>query len=159
MNIHIWIRQLPTQGMSTIYRSQPHEVTVSRKKRRIHFSTALTEAANQEGWKGYPVGRETATAVTTNHLLSSLQNKPVSSEKKLKMPSRDIKEKISGNQNQLSARMTGWSLCDNTLLKSFWQKRRGNTTVYIMIVTFKVSTTERDRERERGSTRETERLF
>lgn len=69
------------------------------------------------GWWGYPVGEETATAVKTNLLLSSLQNKPVSSAKKWKMPSRDIKEKISGNKNQLSAQMTT-RVCNNTSLKS-----------------------------------------
>lgn len=38
-----------------------------------HFFKVSTNAANQQGC--YPVETETATAVTTNHLLSSLQSK------------------------------------------------------------------------------------
>lgn len=44
--------------------------------------TVSTNATNQQGRRGYHVGTETTTTVTTNHLLFSLQNKPASSEKK-----------------------------------------------------------------------------
>lgn len=40
------------------------------------------EKGGSGGRVGYPAWIETATAAETNHLLSSLQNKPVSSEKK-----------------------------------------------------------------------------
>lgn len=97
------------------------------------------------GWWGYPVGEETATAVKTNLLLSSLQNKPVSSAKKWKMPSRDIKEKISGNKNQLSAQMTTW-VCNNTSLRSLPRLVSCSVlvpsvrikTFFLMTVSFKV---------------------